>query len=84
MTRVALAICVAVCMAPFAAAENLRDAIHNSTGIPETARYEIIELSILAKLTLKVDRFKGMVFQLVENPKQEYSWENDVSELSIK
>jgi hypothetical protein len=36
------------------------------SSAPETARYQIVQSELAAKVTLKIDKYTGKVFQLVE------------------
>ncbi|HTR78201.1 MAG TPA: hypothetical protein VMH39_08830 [Gemmatimonadaceae bacterium] len=48
---------------------------HESTALPEDARFEIIQSSIAAKLTLRLDRFSGEVDQMVSRPDSSIGWQ---------
>lgn len=39
---------------------------HQFSDAPETARYQIVQSELAAKVTLKIDKYSGKVFQLVE------------------
>ncbi len=45
-----------------------------SSSSPETSRFEIIQSELAAKITLKIDKYTGNVFQLVTGIKG-LSWE---------
>ncbi|XOV91646.1 MAG: hypothetical protein ACFHWX_15710 [Bacteroidota bacterium] len=49
--------------------------IHQSTHPRSDSRFEIIQSSIMARLTFKIDKFNGDVFQLVESSDSGLFWE---------
>jgi hypothetical protein len=48
---------------------------HQATAPPAEARFEIIQSSFVAKLTLRLDRFTGAVDQLMTRPDSTIGWE---------
>lgn len=44
------------------------------SSAPDTARYEIVQSELGAKITLKIDKYAGQVYLLVEK-KTELSWQ---------
>lgn len=48
---------------------------HESTTPPVEARYEIVQSSFVARLTLRLDRFSGVVDQLMSRPDSTIGWE---------
>lgn len=47
---------------------------HEKTNVPAESRFEIVQSSLAAKITLKVDKYLGVVYQLVEDNAGEWSW----------
>ena len=58
------------------AAEPSAPVNHISSTLGAQARYEIIQSSLAARWTFKIDRFCGYVAQLVLTSKQEMTFEN--------
>jgi hypothetical protein len=48
---------------------------HEETTPPVEARYEIIQSSFIAKMTLRLDRFNGVVDQLVSRVDSTIGWQ---------
>lgn len=40
---------------------------HHMTRVPDDSRYELIQSQVAAKITLRLDKFTGEVFQLAES-----------------
>jgi hypothetical protein len=49
--------------------------IHNQTTLPTNARFEIVQSSLVARLTFRLDRYTGRVWQLVKTQDDENAWE---------
>ena len=49
--------------------------IHSSTVVSNQARYEIIQSTLAARFTFKVDRVCGNIFQLVATKNDDLIWE---------
>lgn len=49
------------------------------SSAPETSRYQIVQSELAAKITLKIDKYTGRVFQLVQGSKG-LSWQLIVAE----
>ncbi len=49
--------------------------INQSSTVPEYARFEIVQSSLLAKLTLRLDRVTGETWQFVETKGGSYAWQ---------
>jgi photosystem II stability/assembly factor-like uncharacterized protein len=48
---------------------------HEKTSVPPECRFEILQSSLAAKLTLKVDKFTGTVSQIVETKDGGKTWQ---------
>ncbi len=48
---------------------------HEKTSVPPECRFEILQSSLAAKLTLKVDKFTGTVSQIVETIDGGKTWQ---------
>ncbi len=54
---------------------NAQELSHASTTVPDTARYEIVQSQILARLMFRLDRYTGRTWQFVETQGGSYAWE---------
>ena len=57
---------------------------HQATTLPANARYEIIQSTLAAKWTFKLDRYTGRVWQLVITSAGENAWEEMIIRDDIK
>jgi len=48
---------------------------HERSSVPPSARYELIQSTLAAKLTLRVDKFTGRVDQIVESIEGGKTWQ---------
>lgn len=48
---------------------------HQSTTLPQGARFEIVQSSIAARWTFRLDRYSGRIWQLVKTQDDENAWE---------
>jgi hypothetical protein len=48
---------------------------HETTTLPEAARYEIMQSSFAAKVTLRLDRWSGAVDQMVQRSDSSITWQ---------
>ena len=48
---------------------------HQMTSSPAGARFEVLQSTLAAKLTFRLDRFTGRVWQLVKTANDENTWE---------
>ena len=46
-----------------------------SSAVPDYARYEVVQSPLLAKLTIRLDRFTGDTWQFVETTQGRFAWE---------
>lgn len=46
-----------------------------SSTVPDSARFEVVQSPLLAKLTLRLDRFTGDTWQFVSTKDKSYTWE---------
>lgn len=68
-----LATCVLILMcAPSAAQES---AVSLSSTVPASARFEIVQSPLLAKLTFRLDRVTGDTWQFVSKKKGDFTWQ---------
>jgi len=59
-------------------AQDYKAIIHNSSTISTGARYEIVQSSLAAKWTFRLDRVCGSVAQLLATEKETMTWETMV------
>jgi len=69
-----IACCLLVfCSSPlFAAGEN---STHQSTTVPDSARFEVVQSPLLAKLAFRLDRYTGETWQFVSTQDNSYAWQ---------
>jgi hypothetical protein len=48
---------------------------HESTGVPSSSRYEIVQSSLLVRSTFRVDKYLGVVDQLVITKDSALTWQ---------
>ena len=65
-------LCITFASAPLSAQEN---AVSLSSTVPDSARYEVVQSPLLAKLTFRLDRFTGETWQFVTKKKGGYAWQ---------
>jgi len=62
--------------------------VSQSTVVPDYARYQIVQSPILAKLTIRLDRFTGQTWQFSSTAEGGYAWglmkRNEASTSDIK
>jgi hypothetical protein len=46
-----------------------------SSTVPDSARFEVVQSPLLAKLTFRLDRFTGDTWQFVSTKDKSYAWE---------
>ncbi len=51
------------------------NATSQSSSVPDSARFELIQSPLLAKLTFRLDRFTGDTWQFVSTKDKSYTWE---------
>ena len=49
--------------------------VHQSTTVPPSARFEVVQSPLLARLAFKLDRFTGDTWQFVEARGGGYAWQ---------
>ena len=47
-----------------------------SSTVPDSARFEVVQSPLLAKLTLRLDRFTGDTWQFVSTKDKSYTWKH--------
>lgn len=73
-SKIMLAVSSALVFVP--SAESADDlALHQTTTVPATSRYEIVQSPLLAKLAFKLDRFTGDAWQFVPTTDGGYAWQ---------
>ena len=50
-------------------------ATNQSTTVPDSARFEIVQSPLLAKLAFRLDRFTGETWQFVSTKDDSYAWQ---------
>lgn len=78
MTRsLSLVSVVLVAAAAFPALADVGDhtGIPQASATPPSGRYEIVRSSLFARLTFKLDKFTGRVWELVERKDEQLAWE---------
>ena len=73
--RLSLAIVAALLFTPELAQTQNPPGQHQATAPPIEARFEILQSSIVAKMTLRLDRYTGQVDQLVVQPDSSVAWQ---------
>jgi hypothetical protein len=75
MKFMGLTICCVLALtgAPVWAQSN--SATHQSTTVSDTARFEIVQSPLLAKLAFRLDRFTGDTWQFVSTQDNSYAWQ---------
>lgn len=48
---------------------------HQLTTLPQSARFEVIQSTLAARLTFRLDRYTGRVWQLVKTKDDDNAWE---------
>lgn len=48
---------------------------HQKTQTPADVRFELVQSALAAKITLKLDKFTGQVFQIVQTKGDDLVWE---------
>ncbi len=48
---------------------------HQSTTVPDSARFEVVQSPLLAKLAFRLDRFTGETWQFVSTQDNSYAWQ---------
>ena len=61
--------------ARYSHADDFSHALHQQTSLSSTARFEILQSSIAAKLTFRLDRYSGRVWQIVKTKDDDITWE---------
>ncbi len=56
---------------------------HQFSSVPNTSRFEIVQSELAARITLKIDKYTGKVYQLVKGDKG-LSWSLLISEKHTK
>lgn len=71
----ALVILFGLKSAPEALGQEPPAAVHSTTAVSSDSRFELVQSPLVARLMLRVDRFSGVVSQLVVDTKsKEYWW----------
>ena len=65
---------VSLCFSP-ASSQDMPSDVHQSTLVPPTARFQIVQSEIAARWTFKFDRFTGQIWQIVTNASGDNLWE---------
>lgn len=61
------------CCSPLFAADG--DTTHQSTTVPDSARFEVVQSPLLAKLAFRLDRYTGETWQFVSTQDNSYAWQ---------
>ncbi len=64
-----------LCMPLMAADIDVNVRSHQLTSTPAGARYEVLQSTLAAKWTFRLDRFTGRVWQLVKTADDDNTWE---------
>lgn len=62
-------------VAGLAVAQSEPRPIHHQTSPPAGARFEVLQSTIAARFTYRLDRYTGRIWQLVRTSKDENAWE---------
>lgn len=52
-----------------------QNAVSLSSTVPDSARFEVVQSPLLAKLTFRLDRFTGETWQFVSTQNGGYTWQ---------
>jgi len=63
------------CSSPLFAAGDNTVTTHQSTTVPESARFEVVQSPLLAKLAFRLDRYTGETWQFVSTQDKSYAWQ---------
>ena len=66
------------CLLAFGSSPLLADgenATNLSTTVPDSARFEVVQSPLLAKLAFRLDRFSGETWQFVSTQDNSYAWQ---------
>ncbi|TAM27239.1 MAG: hypothetical protein EPN62_00175 [Candidimonas sp.] len=63
------------CLTPILAFAQQRTLSSLSTTVPNYAKYEIVQSPLLARLTIRLDRFTGETWQFVNTAKKSFAWQ---------
>jgi hypothetical protein len=66
---------VVMLLSPYTFAQTKDVKFHSSTVLSNQARYEIVQSTLAARFTFKVDKVCGNIFQLVLNKNDDPVWE---------
>ena len=50
------------------------NALATATSIPDNGRFQVLQSSLTAKVTIKLDKYNGSSWRLVTNNKGEWAW----------
>jgi len=83
MNKFLVGLCVLVALASgLTFAEDSNTTAHQATTLPNGARYEIVQSTLTARVTFRLDRYTGRVWQLVKTSDDENAWEEmEISKL---
>jgi hypothetical protein len=73
--KICIFILSVLCLTGFAQADDFFQASHQRTSLTSTARFEILQSSLAAKWTFRLDRYSGRVWQLVQTKDDDLTWE---------
>jgi hypothetical protein len=73
MRQVILLVSLLFIVAPAMSAED--PVAHQHTTAPSNSRYELIQSSLAARLTFRLDKFTGRVWQMVKTSDDETAWQ---------
>lgn len=51
------------------------EAVNLSSTVPDSARFEVVQSPLLAKLAFRLDRFSGDTWQFVQKSKGGFAWQ---------
>ena len=63
------------CSSPRVAAGDNTVTTHQSTTVPESAIFEVVQSPLLAKLAFRLDRYTGETWQFVSTQDKSYAWQ---------
>jgi hypothetical protein len=62
-------------VASAAVAQERPKPVHQQTSPPANARFEVVQSTLVARITFRLDRFTGRVWQLVQTKDDGIAWE---------
>ncbi len=59
----------------FVCTQSVANESNQKTTVPSDSRFEILQSELVARITLKIDKYTGNVYQIVQKQDQSLTWE---------